>query len=346
MVVGISRVIRAGLYLFNCIDIIRWQEITLNFSNIPLKPSSDSIADSKKRFDPFTLEVGKKSHSAHPGSTINATPKVLYSGVCKIGAWGGICELLPTLSRMLNFFITVDNKYILYEVCTQPQVACTNWKRVMLILTGKSNYTSPLKIPSDSVHRQNVFKKLNELQDEDIRLRLNTYTKFLFVRHPIERILSAFRNKFEKNYTSSAYFKKRFGVKIIKKFRKGIKPKQVPSTGDGVKFSEFVSYLLDTFKSSPQNLNEHWAPFSSLCHPCHVRYQVIGKYETLANDSEYILRSISAPANVHFPEVIPSKTGKYVESYVNTLTSKQLDDLINMYEDDFRIFDYHFRRLV
>lgn len=264
--------------------------------------------------------------------------------VCPHHQGPDITEELIKNPSMLSNLIVDDNNKLLY--CYVPKVACTNWKRVMLILTGKTNETIPLNIPSDSVHRKNVFTKLNELQAEDIRLRLNTYTKFLFVRHPIERILSAFRNKFEKNYTSSAYFKKRFGVKIIKKFRKGIKPEQVPPTGDGVKFPEFVSYLLDTYKTSRENLNEHWAPFSSLCNPCHIRYDVIGKYESLASDSEYILSSVGAQDNVHFPEVVPSKTGNFVETYVNTLTSKQLRNLINMYEKDFRIFDYHFRRII
>ncbi|KAK7074936.1 Carbohydrate sulfotransferase 11, partial [Halocaridina rubra] len=176
-----------------------------------------------------------------------------------------------------------------------------------------------------------------------IKHRLRTYKKFLFVRHPIERVLSAFRNKFEKNYTSSAYFKKRFGVKIIKKYRSGIYPEEVPETGDGVKFSEFISYLIDT---KPENLNEHWAPVSSMCHPCHVRYHIIGKYETLAADAEYILRLVGAPPFVHFPEVIPSKTTAVVESYVDTLTTRQKQGLVKIYEDDFRIFNYHFRNLI
>lgn len=106
-------------------------------------------------------------------------------------------------------------------------------------------------------------------QPHAIRHRLHTYTKFLFVRHPVERVLSAFRNKFEKNYTSSAYFKKRFGVKIMKKYRKGIDSAQIPVNGHGVKFSEFVAYLADT---KTDHLNEHWAPVSTMCYPCSVRW--------------------------------------------------------------------------
>ena len=114
----------------------------------------------------------------------------------------------------------------------------------------------------------NILKVHSLFQPEAIQHRLLTYTKFLFVRHPIERVISAFRNKFEKNYTSSAYFKKRFGVKIMKRYRKGVSPASIPSTGHGVKFPEFVSYLIDMKK---EMFNEHWALVSSLCNPCEVR---------------------------------------------------------------------------
>lgn len=252
-----------------------------------------------------------------------------------------ITEELVNNPTMLSNLIVDDKNHILY--CYVPKVACTNWKRMMLILSGATNLTEPLSIPADSVHRKKVFTKLSDLEPEGIRHRLHTYKKFLFVRHPIERVLSAFRNKFEKNYTSSAYFKKRFGVKIIKKYRQGIEPEDVPETGDGVKFAEFISYLIDT---KPEYLNEHWAPVSSMCHPCSVRYQVIGKYETLAEDAEYILRLIGAPPSVHFPAVIPSKTTAVVESYVDTLTMRQKQGLIKIYEHDFRIFNYHFKNLI
>lgn len=76
------------------------------------------------------------------------------------------------------------------------------------------------------------------------------------------------------------------------------------------------------------------------------RYQLIGKYETLAEDSEYILRQVGAPPSLHFPDVIPSKTTAFVEPYFDTLSKKQQRDLIKIYEDDFRIFDYHFRNFI
>lgn len=45
---------------------------------------------------------------------------------------------------------------------------------------------------------------------------LGTYDKLIVVRHPLERLLSAYRNKLEAKYESSKYFQARFGKKIVK----------------------------------------------------------------------------------------------------------------------------------
>ncbi|KAG7155929.1 carbohydrate sulfotransferase 11-like isoform X1 [Homarus americanus] len=328
-----------GLTLFTCIASVRWFILSATLadkmplsSNIPASEETLSLSH-------VTLEMKHRKKAVERACSVDVWPNTFDNGLPSVG--DPITEELVTNPKMLNNLIVDDKNHILY--CYVPKVACTNWKRIMLMLMGGTNLTEPHSIPSDSVHRKNVFTKLGDLEPQDIRYRLHTYTKFIFVRHPIERVLSAFRNKFEKNYTSSAYFKKRFGVKIIKKYRKGIDPADIPASGHGVKFSEFVSYLIDT---KTDQLNEHWAPVSTMCYPCSVRYDYVGKYETLAEDSEYILREVGAPPSIQFPEVIPSKTTAYVDPYFDTLSKNQQQDLIRIYEDDFRVFDYHFRNLI
>lgn len=46
----------------------------------------------------------------------------------------------------------VDHKHkILY--CFVPKVGCTNWKRIMMMLTGKIQVSSPMEIPRTFAHR-------------------------------------------------------------------------------------------------------------------------------------------------------------------------------------------------
>lgn len=348
----------AGVTVFTCIASVKWFLVTdhlveqrssgasaMPAEDAPWSHVAETMAHRREEVDTACEGKGGRRGQGESGAAGSGVEEGSSSSSSSSSASSPppnpLTEELVANPRKLNNLIVDDRNRILY--CYVPKVACTNWKRVMLILTGRTNETSPLSIRSDSVHRMNVFTKLSQLEPDAIRHRLQTYTKFLFVRHPIERVLSAFRNKFQKNYTSSAYFKKRFGVKIIKKYRQGIDPAQVPATGDGVKFPEFVSYLIDTKRSQ---LNEHWAPVSDMCHPCAVRYQIIGKYETLAEDSEYILRKVGAPPSLHFPEIIPSKTTGFVESYFDMLSEEQQRDLIEIYRDDFEIFGYHHRNLI
>lgn len=175
--------------------------------------------------------------------------------------------------------------------------------------------------------------------------KLRTYTKFLFVRHPIERLVSAYRNKLVVNSTSAASFKKKYGVSIMKKYRTRENAQNISKNGHGVTFTEFVSYLTETGQQGHENLNEHWAPYLDLCHPCALNYNIIGKYETLEEDSEYTLRRIGAPPDLHFPPLVASRTASLVADYLASLPHNLSRKLYNMYKPDFKLFEYDYAKL-
>ena len=39
-------------------------------------------------------------------------------------------------------------------------------------------------------------------------------------------------------------------------------------------------------------LNRHWAQYSTLCHPCHIDYDYIVKFETMIEDAAYVLSKL------------------------------------------------------
>ncbi|XP_022192121.1 carbohydrate sulfotransferase 11 isoform X1 [Nilaparvata lugens] len=241
---------------------------------------------------------------------------------------------LTTDVELLEHIIVDLNHRLLY--CYVPKVACTNWKRVLMILTGLANTSDALSIPAHLAHRRGMFLTLNNFTVPEIKYMLSTYRKFLFVRHPFERLLSAYRNKFDQNHVRSSYFQSRFGRYIIKNYRINAS-KMSLEKGDDVTFVEFAAYL-----TGPENVtfNEHWKPISDLCRPCLLKYDFIGKYETLYPDSEYLLQ-LSGILSSTFPHLTkPSTTSAQLRSYFSMLSQNVITQLYNIYFLDFKIFNY------
>ncbi|KAJ9598199.1 hypothetical protein L9F63_011119 [Diploptera punctata] len=240
-----------------------------------------------------------------------------------------------TLDREMYNHILVDERHkLLY--CYVPKVACTNWKRVFMILNGMANSTDPLKIPASLAHHKDSIPRLSNYSSAEINIILKTYTKFLFVRNPFERLLSAYHNKLEQHYQSSKYFQSRIGRHIVKHYRQNAS-KESLSKGDDVTFKEFATYLI---AEEQGNFNEHWRPIYNLCHPCSINYDIIGKYETFDQDSEFILKQIGV-TNIAFPHAPKSsRTTSNLEKYFSTLEHKIVMQLYNVYAKDFKLFGY------
>ncbi|XP_045166037.1 carbohydrate sulfotransferase 11-like isoform X2 [Mercenaria mercenaria] len=237
--------------------------------------------------------------------------------------------------------LIVDDRYkVMY--CYVPKVACTNLKRVFLLLSGKMNETDPLKLKSGDVHAgfDKYLTYLDTFSAAGIKYRFLHYKKVIFVREPLERVLSAYRNKFVQQ--GNDYFKEKFGRKIIKRFRENPSEKSLMK-GDDVTFKEFVQYLLDR-KTIEQGYNEHWESFHDLCHPCHIRYNYIGNYETLDDDVNGLLKILEVEDKIQFPDrgdmYKTLKTEDILLKFYQELEPQMLTKLWKIYAKDYAIFDY------
>ena len=231
--------------------------------------------------------------------------------------------------------ILVSNRYKTL-LCYVPKAACSNWKRIFLVLNGHYNTTD--EIERIVAHRTPLLDTLNKYPIEEIRHMLKTYKKIAFVRDPLQRIVSAYRNKFEYDYQK--VFHHRFGKGIIKKYRKNL-TREITDE-DHVTFNEFVKYLIDL---RPQNRRDvHWKEQHDLCSLCSINYDFIGKFETLESDADRVLGMMGVKEVISFPKLEKrpegQETGPLMKTFYSQISEQEFKRLEKMYELDFKLLEY------
>lgn len=250
--------------------------------------------------------------------------------------YGGVSHPQSHVFHMVSRIYVEDKHKILY--CEVPKAGCSNWKRILMVLNGLA--PSAYNISHDAVHYGKHLKKLDSFDLKGIYSRLNTYTKAVFVRDPMERLVSAFRDKFEH---PNSYYHPVFGKAIIKKYRPNA-CEEALNNGSGVKFKEFIHYLLDSHR--PVGMDIHWEKVSKLCYPCLIHYDFVGKFETLEEDANYFLQLIGAPKELKFPNFKDRHSSdkrtnaQVVGQYLKDLTRTERQLIYDFYYLDYLMFNY------
>uniref|UniRef100_A0A452TN90 Carbohydrate sulfotransferase n=4 Tax=Ursus TaxID=9639 RepID=A0A452TN90_URSMA len=252
----------------------------------------------------------------------------------------------------LNHLIVDDRHGVIY--CYVPKVACTNWKRVMIVLSESlldrgAPYRDPLDIPREYVHNSSThltfnkfWRRYGKFSRHLMKIKLKKYTKFLFVRDPFVRLISAFRSKFQ---LENEEFYRKFAVPMLKMYANhtGL-PASVSeafSAGLKVSFANFIQYLLDPRTEKLAPFNEHWRQVHRLCHPCQIDYDFVGKLETLEQDAAQLLRLLKVDKLLHFPPSYRNRTASsWEEHWFATIPLAWRQQLYKLYEADFVLFGY------
>ena len=226
--------------------------------------------------------------------------------------------------KKLSNIIVHEKLKILF--CYIPKVSCTQWKTFIASLDGTET-----KLP---IHDRKLFKFLHVYPRNDVDRMLKTYFKFVFVREPLERLLSAYLNKFHS--LNETYYPNVYGRGIIKRYRPGGNPEH-----KNVTFDEFLNFVINLGNSY---WDEHWQTYDKLCHPCAIQYDFIGRFENLEEEASFVLSSIKS--NVSFPHVRPSSTPSKLSSYYSQISRELLDRVRQTYSGDFEMFGYDLSRSV
>jgi chondroitin 4-sulfotransferase 11 len=250
-----------------------------------------------------------------------------------------------------------DERKVIY--CEVPKVACSNWKRVLVYASGKTNVTDPGQLTWVDVHGKlgnTILPRLHSFSPEEIRFRLTNYFKFMFVRDPFDRVLSAYNDKFRSS--DNMLFNENYGRRIIERYRQNASNESL-SRGHDVKFDEFVRYLIDPATREEEQTNKHWygfemhwRAFDDICHPCFVGYDFLGKYETLSDDVDHALKLLGIYGQVRFPglsaagrvSLRTSATDRdaFLAKGYADISDEDIVGLWRLYFDDFSAFRYSY----
>lgn len=289
-----------------------------------VQPNNNSSSSSSGAAVPLTPEIARQ---------IQVSRKKLMKEICAKYKGNISRTVLPRDVGQLY----VENKYkLLY--CEVPKAGCSNWKRILIVLAGKASDT--LKLNHEKVHYGNLVGTLNRYSQPEIMERLESYTKVAFAREPMERLVSAYRDKLE---NPNNYFHSLYGKPIIAKYRVNAS-KEALKTGDGVTFPEFVQYLLDVHR--PVGMDIHWKPTNLLCNPCLIDYDFLGKFENMEEEANILLRQVGAPSNLMMPTFKDrspesERTNKELtQRYFSQITNGDRQRLYDFYYMDYLMFNY------
>jgi len=224
---------------------------------------------------------------------------------------------------------------------------------------------------SSSPKEGNLHTKITNLfpPPATSKLRKQIYSesvKFIIVRHPFERLVSAYRDKLA-GYTRNEHYLQMRKV-IIKNYRKDKSDRSsIPS------FKESVDFVLDQLKkmergSSNLVIDGHFMPYTRRCIPCAIDYDVIIKFESLEDDSQYLIEEChlenklkvihenAAPTGVRTAQGQKNKSKKVKSGkaepdksssssaqslkYYQDIDPEKMKELYNHYLLDFEIFGY------
>ncbi|XP_035482758.2 carbohydrate sulfotransferase 12 isoform X1 [Scophthalmus maximus] len=253
----------------------------------------------------------------------------------------GKCSVTDMSAEELKNLLVDDTHGIIY--CYIPKVACSNWKKVMFVLKQSEPYRDPMSVSDDLIEPTDKhLTLLKSFPRTEMMAKLKHYTKFLFVRDPFVRIISAYRDKLQR---PNKLFLENFALDIIRRYgNQSDPPRSVDeafASGLSPSFHNFIQYLVDPKTENSGPFEPHWRQMHRLCHPCHIQYDFIGHQETLQEDAEQLMKLLMLKGYIKFPPSYVNMTSSNsVLDWFRTVPVEDRRKLYKLYESDFRLFGY------
>ena len=225
--------------------------------------------------------------------------------------------------------------------CPVEKAACSTWKTIF------ANISSGGKIirGMSPAHLRSLHAAIGRrfgLEILPYNASLSSNTKLLVVRHPLDRLLSAYRDKMRGGDITF----RNGSFKVVQQFRTNISNNDPYPT-----FREFVTML---FTNTAIARNPHWDKYFFKCDPCNIEYDYILKVETMEHDmkmfmSEVLpdsLRFVSEPKLNSFGPVsgtIGSPQNHLLKAY-EVFSAEELQNIYSKYQYEHEFYGYGFNQ--
>nr|XP_039264130.1 carbohydrate sulfotransferase 11-like [Styela clava] len=232
-----------------------------------------------------------------------------------------------------------------FVVCTVQKAGSTSWHKLVHDMRFPDQQWDGLRIKN--------WQYATEL-DKSTRRRLihsKNSVRVITVRHPFARLVSAWNNKFHKDYVQQNGNKMMNSMPGLKAYVQ----KHPPDKDHVIAFEDLAQYVADV---GLDEVDVHLKSISELCSPCMFPYDYIIKAETAPEDSWFVTEKMNATLN-SFSRHVPSSVNLPVKG-TTTAEERQTDEarvisrlfrklprattrvLKQLYANDFDAFGYTF----
>ncbi|XP_051880703.1 carbohydrate sulfotransferase 8-like [Pristis pectinata] len=190
--------------------------------------------------------------------------------------------------------------------CGSPGTGTTDWERALEILNDVPaeagmlvNESAPSALPDGDLSWKDV---------DTIDRLPPSYTKVIFVRHPFQRLISAYSHR-------------RFAGEPLEMFVQR-------ALGEGTAAEESAG----------------WRPLVQMCQPCFVRYDYVVAHGLLEQELGHLLRRLGFPEQAGLPPFRDSEESlwsqRLMDQHLGHLPAWLLNHLLRFYRGDFAAFNF------
>jgi len=238
--------------------------------------------------------------------------------------------------------------------CDLPKAGSSVWMKIMLFLSKGTAWKG------GNVHKESMVQNsflYSYLPDDQMEM-LKSHYKFMFVRHPFERLLSGFRNKvshigertFDKNVWVEIHKGNQFEMEFGKDAKVNLdltKYNAASQMLDIESFHTFIHYLIARGPGGDHDgkvwdtRQKHWRRVIDVCKVCSIDWDFIGKTEYFNDDHNWMFKNLGILDKIGMKTDDRSVYGQnHFYQYYEGLSKETIKKLYELYRPDFELFGY------